>query len=133
MSARRAPRHQAPAAAAVTPRVVLARLIWETALAVNGVAAGDPGRSGFWQTADGDGVLQGIVVTARSDNRFDVELHLVAAWPTPPLHEVSAAIRDRVSSAAGDAGLGERLGELDISFGDLQEPVSMREASGEAT
>ncbi len=62
------------------------------------------------------------MVVARRDGRFDVELHLVAGWPTPPLHEVSAAIRDAVDAAADDADLGERLGELSISFGDLREP-----------
>ncbi len=128
MPARPARRRQAPPAGAVTPRVQLARLAWETALAAEGVATGDPGQSGFWQTAAGHDVLQGIVVTACPDGRFDVELHLVAAWPTPPLHEVSAAIRDGVSSAADDADLGTRLGAVDISFGDVQESPSIGNA-----
>lgn len=109
--------------------MLLARLACAKALAADGVAAGDVGPSGVWQTADGDDVLEGIVVTARSDGRLDVALHLVAGWPTPPLHAVAAEIRDGVSSAAGDAGLGERLGELSVSFGDLQEPRSVGEAS----
>lgn len=97
------------------------------------MAAGDPGPSGFWQTADGDDVLQGVLVVARPDWRFDIELHLVAGWPTPPLHEVSAAIREDLGSAAGDSGLQERLGDLSITFGDLQEPPFMRDPSGKAT
>lgn len=93
------------------------------------MAAGDAGPSGVWQTIDGDRALCGVVVTARSDGRFDVDLHLVAAWPTPPLHEVSSAIQDDLGSAADDAGLGERLGELSVTFGDLQGPPSTGEVS----
>jgi len=125
------PRLQAPAAA-FSPRVQLARVVWATALEADGVAGGDPGPSGFWQTAAGEGVLEGIVVTARPDQRFDVELRLVADWPTPPLHEVSAAIRTAVSEAAEAAGSGECLGDLSISFTDLQEPRSLRDPLGEA-
>ncbi len=129
MSARQAPRPPAPSVAAASPRVLLARLASAKALAAGGVAAADAGPSGVWRTADGDDVLPGVVVTARPDGRFDIELHLVAGWPTPPLHEVSTAIRNDIGSAAGDAGLGERLGELSVAFGDLQEPRSTGEAS----
>lgn len=109
--------------------MLLARLASTKALAADGVAAADAGPSGVWQTADGDDVLPGVVVTARPDGHFDIGLHLVAGWPTPPLREVSAAIREGISLGARDAGLGDRLGELSVSFGDLQEPRSTGEAS----
>lgn len=127
------PRRPARPVAGASPRVLLARLVWTRALAAEGVAAGDPGPSGVWQTADGDDVLQGVLVVARPDGRFDVELHLVAGWPTPPLHEVSAAIREDLRSAAGGSEVQKRLGDLSISFGDLQVPPFMRDPLGEVS
>lgn len=108
---------------AASPRVLLARISLARALTADGVSAGDPGPLGVWQTADGDDLLQGVVVTSSRGGRYDVQLHLVASWPTPPLYEVSAAIREDVSSAAEQSGLGELLGALGITFGDLQEPA----------
>lgn len=66
-------------------------------------------------------MLPGVLVAAQGHARFDVELHLVAAWPTPPLHEVASVIRDRIIAACAEAGLAEALGHLTISFGDLVE------------
>lgn len=103
-------------------RVRLARLALETALATDGVAAGDPGRLQRWQTEHRGEMLPGVVATAREDARFDVELHLVASWPPPPLHEVAGSIRRGVAEAALAAGLDDALGEQMISFRDVLEP-----------
>ncbi len=113
----------APARAPTGPsrRVRLARLAWETALTTDGVAGGDAGRVGRWQTEDRGETLPGVLVAAHGGARFDVELHLIAAWPTPPLHEVGRTIRERIATAAAQAGLAEALGSLTVSFGDLAE------------
>jgi len=102
-----------------TPRVRLARLAWETALATKGIAAGSVGARSQWATNDRGELLPGVLAAARRDGSYDVELHLVARWPVPPLHELGERIHDRVVAAAERQGLGESLGELRISFGDL--------------
>lgn len=108
--------------ALASPRLRLARLAWERALLADGVHSGYAGEGGFWQTDDRGHVLAGVLATARPDGRYDVELHLRAAWPTPPLHEVATAIRADVTQSAAGAGLAEVLGSLEIAFGDMAEP-----------
>lgn len=112
----------AAAEAGPSPRVHLARLAWEAALAADGVAGGDAGRPPRWQTEDRGEVLPGVVATARPDARFDVQLHLIASWPPPPLHELATTIRGRVVEAAASAGLARALGAQAIFFGDVAEP-----------
>ncbi len=123
MTAERAASAPAHAVGGPSPRVQLARLAWETALATGGVAAGDAGRARLWQTVDRGEILDGVVVAAQGQGDFAVELHLIAGWPTPPLHEVAATIRERVAAAAEEAGVADVLGHLSISFGDLVEPA----------
>lgn len=67
-------------------------------------------------------MLPGVVATAGADHRFEIDLHLVASWPPPPLHELASAIRRAVIDAAAAARLGEALGAQAISFGDVSEP-----------
>lgn len=122
MTAHRAAPKSAEPAGAPSLRVRLARLAWERALSTDGVAAGDSGGRGAWQTEDRGEALPGVLATASGDASFDVELHLVAAWPPPPLHEVANTIRDRINEAAVAAGLGEALGAVEIAFGDVAEP-----------
>ncbi len=123
MTAERVALAPAHAVGGPSPRVQLARLAWETALATGGVAAGDAGRARRWQTVDRGEILHGVVVAAQGQTDFAVELHLVVGWPTPPLREVAATIRDRVAAAAAEAGLAGLLGHLSISFVDLVEPA----------
>lgn len=108
--------------ALVSPRLRLARLAWERALSTEGVDSGYVGDSGFWQTDYRGEVLPGVLAIARSDARYDVELHLRAAWPTPPLHEVARSIREDVVASAAHMGLAQALGALEIAFGDMAEP-----------
>ncbi len=122
MKAERAAPAPAQATAGPSRRVQLARLAWETALATDGVVGGDAGGVRRWQTEDRGETLPGVLVAAHGGARFDVELHLIAAWPTAPLHEVGRTIRERIATAAARAGLAEALGSLTISFGDLAEP-----------
>ena len=105
-----------------SPRARLARVALETALASEGVAAGSAGDSSWWATTDEGELLSGVLAVARRDGRYDVELHLVARWPVPPLHELGERIRERVAGVAAEKGLGESLGSVRISFGDLLEP-----------
>lgn len=108
--------------AVASPRLRLARLALERALSAEGVDSGYAGETGFWQTDYQGHLLAGVLATARPDARYDVELHLRAGWPTPPLHEVARAIREDVNQRAAGAGLATVLGSLEITFGDLAEP-----------
>ena len=105
-----------------SPRVRLARVALETALATKQVAAGTPGRHSQWATADAGEQLSGVLATVRPDGRYDVELCLVARWPVPPLHELGEQIRTRVQCALEREGLGDSLGDLGVAFGDLLAP-----------
>lgn len=102
-------------------RVQLARAALETALHTTQVAGGLCGPLSQFATADGDELLRGVLATARADGRYDVELHLVARWPVPPLHELGGQVERRVRHAVRRKGLSEGLGDLLVAFGDLVE------------
>lgn len=112
-------------AKAPTDRVRLARVALESALSAKGVAGGEAGVGRLWATDDRGELLKGVLAVARPDARVDLELHLVGAWPLPPLAGLSEEIRKRVERAASAAGLGDRIGSLSISFEDVLEPASL--------
>ena len=76
----------------------------------------------MWATKDEGQILAGVTVAARTDERFDVELHLVARWPFGSLFELAEQIRDRVGRAASRAGLEDIVGDVAVAFEDVVEP-----------
>jgi hypothetical protein len=109
-----------------TPRVRLARLALESALAVEGVAGLHAGPGATRVTSDGGERLPGVVATALPDGTYALSLHLVAQLV--PLHPLAEEVRSRVTRAAGTAGLGGALGPIDITIEDLAHRPSPEQA-----
>lgn len=110
-----------PARAVSSPRSRLARVALAAATGLPEVAGGTSGGRRVWATADTGEVLEGVVVTARPDADFDVELHLVAQWPLQSLFALADRIRVRVHAAAAAAELEPVLGEIAVGFEDVRE------------
>lgn len=105
----------------MSDRVRLAALAVEAALRVKGVVeAHAPAIGGTSTHGSGGARVHGVSVVVGASGRYDVSLHLVAR--AVPLHPVADRVRDRVSGAARRAGLGERLGPVDVRFENLAEP-----------
>lgn len=105
-----------------SPRSQLGRLALNTAQGLPQIAGGVAGAQKLWATEDEGEILAGVTVAARTDERFDVELHLVARWPFGSLFELAEQIRDRVGRAASRAGLEDILGDVAVAFEDVVEP-----------
>ncbi len=89
------------------------------------VVVGVRGPRGVWVSVDAGEILEGVVVTARRDGRFDIELHVVVRWPSGSLLTLADQVRAAVKRAAGRAQLDGVLGQVTVAFEDV------REASGE--
>ena len=114
-------------AAAESPRVELARVALEAALALPDVVEADAGPHGVRVTADRvRGVLRGVSVTADGEGRYAVDLRLVAVMV--PLVPLAEEIRRRVRMRAARAGLDEQLGAVNVEFGRLVTEEELREA-----
>lgn len=107
----------APPERAPSPRLQLARLSLEAALAVRGVVGAHSGPVALRATVEGRERVAGVVVAAIGGGRFSVELHLVGGLV--PLHPLAERVRDRVERAAAKAGLRDALGPVDITFEDV--------------
>lgn len=103
-----------------SPRLVLARLARDTALAVEGVASVGPRPVAARSTRDGDDRLHGVVATAEPGGGHAVSLYL-AAEPVR-LPALAERVRDRVMAAARRTGLGDELRSVDIVIEDIVEP-----------
>jgi hypothetical protein len=119
----------APAANPERPRsarVGLARLA-EAAIAVEPAVEPTAGFPRRWLTLDGDDRVEGVVAAEGTDG-VEIELHLVARWPTGPLPQVAEDLRRALRKAARQAGLDSRLGGVSVSFHDLDlgEPGAVR-------
>jgi uncharacterized alkaline shock family protein YloU len=111
-------------------RVSVARLAEGVLARSEGVGA-TRGR-GRWFTADGERSIDGIVVAETAAGRIDVDLHLDAEWPARPLPALADQIRWELNAEAVKAGLGTRIGEIDISVHDFKTSEELeREAAGE--
>ena len=78
-----------------------------------------------WQTRDGERAIAGVTVVAAGASRVAVGLHLIAHLPPPPLERRADQIRQALARAATDAELGDRLGEVDVTFHDLRDPAEI--------
>jgi hypothetical protein len=112
----------APKARQGSPRSRLGRTALDAARALPQIADGVAGAQRLWATKDAGEILTGVIVTARPDTRYDVELHLVAQWPVGSLFDLADDVRDQVQRAAGKAGLDQILGGVSVSFEDVLEP-----------
>src|SRR3954449_8112305 len=114
-----------------SPRVVLARLALEAALAVPGVVAGEAGRHNLRVTVVSAGIpLRGVSVTAERGGRYAVDLCLVARMT--PLIPLADAVRRRVIASAARQGLADQLGTIDVEFAQVLAPGEDRPAAGGA-
>lgn len=109
-------------------RVSLARLAEGVVARTEGVIA-TRGR-GRWLTADGERSIDGVVVGQTAADLTDVELHLDAEWPARPLPALAEELRWELRADAAGAGLGDRLGEIEVSIHDFLMPG---EGTGETT
>jgi hypothetical protein len=106
---------------APSPRVRLARLALDSALAVEGVVAGHAGPHGVGTVEDAGRHLRGVTAAALPGGRYEVGLHLVAA--PVPLRPLAERVRERVHRAAARLALEDRLGPVNVAFEDLLDPA----------
>ncbi len=85
-------------------------------------AAWTAGPDGRWVTRDGDQESRGVLVAAQSDGRYELELHLIVAWPPEPLAHLAQDVRRRVRAAVKREGLDAHLGDIQIRVDDVQSP-----------
>lgn len=107
-----------------SPRSRLARVALEAVIGMPEIAVGVRGARAVWATVDAGEMLEGVVATARPDERFDIELHLVAQWPFGSLFTLGDQIRAGVHGATSRAKLDGILGEVTVAFEDVREASS---------
>lgn len=108
-----------------SPRVRLARLALDAALAISDIVRSDAGMHGLRVTIDPPaGLLRGVSVTAQDDGRYVVDLGLVARMV--PLLPLGDEVRRRVESRAALEGLRDNVGAMNVEFADL----AIREEAG---
>lgn len=98
-------------------RVELARLA-EAVIAADPAVEPTVRSPSRWLTPDADELIEGVVAAEGAEG-VEIELHLTARWPTGPLPQVAEVLRGALQKAAGQAGLGPRLGEVSVSFHDI--------------
>jgi hypothetical protein len=112
---------------AESPRVRLARLALEAALAAPNVIAADAGLHGVRVTADPPGgMLRGVSVTSDRGGRYAVDLRLVACMT--PLVALGEEVRRRVQASAQRSGLADQLSTVSVEFARVLTPAEVREA-----
>jgi hypothetical protein len=115
------------APSADSPRVRLARLALEAALAAPNVVAAEPGVHGMRVTADPPGgVLRGVSVISEGGGRYAVDLCLVAC--VAPLVPLGEEVRRRVQASAQRNGLADQLSTVSVEFARVLTPAEAREA-----
>jgi len=109
------PRVDQPGNGARSPRLALAALARDTALAVDGVVALDAGTGGLFVTAGGGESIPGVRCLAAPEGGYDLSLRLVCRLvPLPALGE---RVREAVGLAARSAGLA--LATVTITIADI--------------
>jgi hypothetical protein len=110
-----------------SPRVRLARLALEAALAAPNVVAAEAGLHGMRVTADpARGVLRGVSVTAEGCGRYAVDLCLVAC--VAPLVALGEEVRRRVQASAHRNGLADQLSTVSVEFARVLTPAEASQA-----
>jgi len=75
-----------------------------------------------WLTSNGQRTIRGVVAAAQPDGRYELELHLMVAWPPGPLELLADDLRRRILVAAKRAGLEPELGEIQVQIDAVQAP-----------
>ncbi len=110
-----------------SPRVRLARLALEAALAAPNVVGAEAGLHGMRVTADPPGgVLRGVSVISEGGGRYAVDLRLVACMA--PLVPLGEEVRRRVEASAQRNGLADQLSTVSVEFARVLTPAEVREA-----
>jgi len=91
------------------------------AVGADGVVAGHAGPSGQYVTGYDGATLAGVVAAAQGAGRFSVDLFLTVELV--PLRELGERLPAVVERAVAAAGLGERLGNVSVSFLDVEHPL----------
>jgi hypothetical protein len=100
-----------------SPRLALAALARDTALAVAGVAALDAGTGGLFVTAGGGERVPGVRCLVAPDGGYDLALRLVCRLV--PLPALAESVRAGVTAAAARAQL--PLATVTITIADVVE------------
>jgi hypothetical protein len=98
-----------------SPRLALAALARDTALAIDGVVALDAGIGGLFLTAGGGESVAGVRCLAAPGGGYDVALRLVCRLV--PLRVLADTVRQAVIAAATVAGL--ELSTVTITVADV--------------
>ncbi len=109
-----------PTQGATSPRLTLAALARDTALAVDGVVALDAGAGGLFVTAGGGARVPGVRCLAAPEGGYDVALRLVCRLV--PLHPLAETVRRAVAAAA--AGTHLELATVTITVADVVDEVA---------
>ncbi len=100
---------------APSPRVELAALTRDVALAIEGVVGLDSGAGGLFVTAGGGVQVPGVRCVAAPEGGYDVSLRLVCR--VVPLPALADGVRAAVVTAAAIAGL--KLATVTITIADI--------------
>ena len=103
---------------AASDRLRLAAIARDTALAVPGVDALDPGPTRMFFTAGAAEIVQGVSCVAAPEGGYDLSLQLVCELQ--PLHALGERVRAAVEAAAADAELVAQSVTLRVT--DVVEP-----------
>lgn len=75
-----------------------------------------------WRTSDDGRAIHGVLAVVQPDGRFELELHLIVAWPPGPLEQLAADLRGRVRAAAKRARLEGQLGQIHVHIDGVAGP-----------
>lgn len=102
-------------------RVALARLADGVVARMAGAAL-SAGPDRRWLTPDAPHAIRGVVAVAQPDGRYELELHLVVAWPPGPLERLASDLRRRIQVAAKRAGVEDQIGEISVHIDEVLDP-----------
>lgn len=103
-------------------RLRLALLAARAAQGTPGVSGLTPDPRGVHATVAPSGTLPGVGVTALGGDRFEVVLHLRSELV--PLYPLGERVREEITRAAVEAGLGSALGPIGVEIEDVSHPLA---------
>jgi hypothetical protein len=107
--------------------MALARVAESVAGQMPGVALSGDHR---WVTAERGDAVRGAVAVALGDGVYELELHVVVAWPPEPLAQLADDLRRRVRDGAESAGLADNLGAIQVRVDGVEESDASETSEG---